>query len=157
MLGIFGREANEVYELAPDPIASEQLSQAFNERDIPGVRVYVIPIKGETTQGAFIILDTSNGYSGLSPLDNSDDVFIELLQDLTIRNREENLRISHVTVDYRDEEGNTTLAFTVNQKDVESYVDGLISRDEFFKMVHFDLLGTLQRLGVDEFLEESQP
>ncbi|MCJ7432066.1 MAG: hypothetical protein MUO77_01120 [Anaerolineales bacterium] len=157
MLGIFGREASEVYELSPDPIASEQLSQAFTERNIPGVRVYVIPIKGKTSQGAFIILDPSDGYSGLSPLEDSDDVFIELLQDLTLRNRDENLRISHVTVDYRDEEGNTTLAFTVNQEDVEAYADGLMSQDEFFKVVHFDLLGTIQRLGIDEFLEESQP
>lgn len=156
-LGIFGREASEVYELAPDLVASEQVSQAFARRNIPGVRVYVIPIKGETTQGAFIILDSSAGYSGLSPLDDSDDVFVGLLQDLSRRNREENLRISHVTVDYRDEEGNTMLAFTVDQEDVESYAAGSISRNEFFKLVQFDLLDTMKRLGIDELLDEVQP
>ena len=30
-LGIFGKEAKEVYELAPDPIASENISQVFSE------------------------------------------------------------------------------------------------------------------------------
>jgi hypothetical protein len=156
-LGIFGQKARQVYQLAPDPVASDQLAQAFTDRQIPGVRVYVIPIKGKPTQGAFIILDASKGYKGLNLLDENDEVFIELLRDLTHRNREENLRIEHVTVEYRDEEGNTMLAFTVNQEAVESYADGLISQSEFVKAVHFDLKDTIRRLGIDEFLEGSQP
>lgn len=156
-LGIFGSKARQVYQLAPDPIASQQLSQAFDDRQIAGVSVYVIPMKDKPYQGAFIVLDTSRGYSGLNPIDQNDDVFISLLQDLTRRNREQDLRIYHVTVDYRDEAGDTVLAFTVNQKDVESYASGAISQTDFFKLVHFDLLDTLQRLGVSEFLEESQP
>ena len=156
-LGIFGNKARQVYQLAPDPIASAQLSQVFTERNIPGVSVYVIPMKDKPYQGAFIILDVSKGYAGLNPTDENDQFFIELLQDLTRRNREEDLRLYHLTVDYRDETGNTLLAFTVNQKDVESYAGGLISQTEFFKSVHFDLVDTLQRLGVSEFLEESQP
>jgi len=156
-LGIFGMAASEVYELAPDPYASGQMSQAFEERNIPGVSVYVIPQKSKATQGAFIILDASKGYTGLSPLEGSDAVFVEILQDLVQRNRAENLRISHVTVDYRDENGDTVLAFTAQQEDVEAYADGVITQDEFFKVVHFDLLDTMRRLGVDEFLEEVQP
>lgn len=156
-LGIFGRDAKEVYEQSPDVVASEKLSQAFSERNIPGVEVYVIPIKGEPTQGAFIILDASKGYTGLSPLEDSSDVFVELLRDLTRRNRDENLRISHVTVEYRDEEGSSMLSFTVSQADVEKYANGQISQDEFFKAVHFNLVDTLRKMGVEELLEEYQP
>ena len=71
-----------------------------------------------------------------------DDVLIELLQDLTLRNRDENLRISHVTVDYRDEEGNTTLAFTVNQEDVEAYADG--NSNKLSKLLESPLLETFK-------------
>lgn len=156
-LGVFGRQAKDVYQLAPDPVASRQLSQAFADRDIAGVSVYVIPIMGEETQGAFIILDESNGYTGISPMDDSDEVFIDLLRDLTERNRKENLRISHLTVDYRDEQGNSLLSFTVDQDTVEQYANGLISQEEFFRVVHFDLVKTLRRMGVEELLEEVQP
>jgi hypothetical protein len=156
-LGVFGRQAKDVYQLAPDPVASEQLSQAFAERDIVGVSVYVIPIMGEATQGAFIILDESEGYTGLSPTDDSNEVFIDLLRDLTERNRKENLRISHLTVDYRDEQGESLLAFTVDQENVEQYADGLITKEEFFEFVHFDLVDTLRNMGADELLEEVQP
>jgi hypothetical protein len=156
-LGVIGRQAKDVYQLAPDPVASRQLSQAFADRDIAGVSVYVIPIMGEETQGAFIILDESNGYTGISPMDDSDEVFIDLLRDLTERNRKENLRISHLTVDYRDEQGNSLLSFTVDQDTVEQYANGLISQEEFFRVVHFDLVKTLRRMGVEELLEEVQP
>jgi hypothetical protein len=156
-LGVFGQEAEEVYEQAPDPFASAQLSQVFEERDIPGVRVYVIPIKDEPTQGAFIILDSSDGYTGLSPLADNDDVFIELLQDLTRRSRQENLQIAHVTIDFRDEQGDTAMAFTVQQSDVEAFADGESTQDEFFGKVHFDLLGTIQYLGIEEFLQGELP
>lgn len=156
-LGIFGRPAEVVYQLAPDPVASQQLNQVLIDRNIPGVRVFVIPMKGQTTQGAFVILDASKGYTGLSPLDDSSGVFLSLLQDLTLRNRQENLRITHVTVDYRDEQGISILSFTVDQADVEKYADGLISQEDFYQAVHLDFVETLRRMGVEEFLEESQP
>lgn len=156
-LGVFGQPAKYVYQFAPDPVASQKLNQVFTDRGIPGVRVFVIPLKGQPTQGAFVILDASKGYTGLSPLDDSAGVFLALLQDLTLRNRQENLRISHVTVDYRDEQGNSILSFTVDQADIEKYADGLISQDDFYKAVRFNLVETLRRMGVEEFLEESQP
>ena len=55
-LGIFGMEAEEAYEAAPDLAASESLTNTFSELGIAGVKVYVIPIKDAPTQGAFIIL-----------------------------------------------------------------------------------------------------
>ncbi len=155
-LGIFGKEAKEVYELAPDLAASSSLSGVFSDLNIPGVKVYVIPIKDQPKQGAFIILDTSAGYQSLSPLDAKDDSFKRILQDLTRRNRDENLRLAHVTVDYRDEEGKTAIAFTVNQNVIEDYADGRISQEEFFGLIEIDLLGTMQYLGIEGLLEEIQ-
>lgn len=155
-LGIFGKEAQEVYEAAPDLAASESLTNTFEKLGIPGVRVYVIPIKGEPTQGAFIILDGSAGYKGLDPLNEKDDMLLLILQDITLRNRTENLRLAHVTVDYRDENGDTATAFTVNYELAEEYADGLITQKGFFSQIEIDLIGTLQYLGIDGLLEEIQ-
>jgi len=155
-LGIFGKEATEVYEAAPDLAASESLTNTFSELGIPGVRVYVIPIKGQPTQGAFIILDASAGYQGMDPLNSNNNTFLVIMQDITARNRSENIRLAHVTIDYRDEEGNTATAFTADQELVERYADGLISQREFFAQIEIDAMHTLRYLGIDGFLEEIQ-
>ena len=155
-LGIFGPEAKEVYQYAPDQAASQSLTETFEELGIPGVRVYVLPIKGQSTQGAFIILDASAGYQGLDPLNEQDDIFLLVLQDITRRNRTEDLRLAHVTVDYRDEFGETATAFTADQELVEGYADGLITQKGFFAQIEIDLMGTLDYLGIDGLLEEIQ-
>ena len=155
-LGIFGPEAKEVYQYAPDQAASQSLTQSFGELGITGVKVYVLPIKGQPTQGAFIILDASAGYQGLDPLKAEDEMLLLLLQDITRRNRTENLRLAHVTVDYRDEYGDTATSFTVDQEVVENYADGLITQKGFFGQIEIDLIGTLQYLGIDGLLEEIQ-
>jgi hypothetical protein len=153
-LGIFGMEAKEVYEAAPDLAASQSLTNTFAELGIPGVKVYVIPIKGQPTQGAFIIMDVSAGYRGLDPLSEGDDMLLLVLQDITHRNRTENLRLAHITVDYRDEFGETATAFTADQALVEEYADGYISQREFFGQIEIDLMHTLQYLGIEGILEE---
>jgi hypothetical protein len=155
-LGIIGMDAEEVYEAAPDLAASESLTQSFSELGIPGVRVYVIPMKDQSTQGAFIILDASAGYRGLDPLNEKDDKLLLILQDITRRNRTENLRLAHVTVDFRDEYGETATAFTADQELVEEFADGLITQKEFFAQIEIDLIGTMQYLGIDGLLEEIQ-
>jgi hypothetical protein len=153
-LGIFGMDAKEVYEAAPDLAASRSLTETFTELGIPGVTVYVIPIKGQSTQGAFIIMDVSAGYRGLDPLSEGDDMLLLVLKDITRRNREENLRLAHITVDYRDEYGETATAFTADQALVEEYTDGFISQREFFAKIEIDFMHTLQYLGIDGILEE---
>ncbi len=155
-LGIFGEEAKEVYQFAPDQAASQSLTQTFTELGIPGVKVYVIPIKDQPTQGAFIILDASAGYVGMDPLDTEDDMLLLILQDITRRNRTENLRLAHVTVDYRDEFGETATAFTADQELVEEYADGLITQRGFFGQIEIDIMHTLRYLGIDGMLEEIQ-
>lgn len=155
-LGIFGDEAKEVYQYAPNQAASQSLTETFNELGITGVRVYVLPIKGQPTQGAFIILDASAGYQGLDPLNEQDEMLLLILQDITRRNRSENLRLDHVTVDFRDEYGETATAFTADQESVEEYADGLITQKGFFAQIEIDIMGTLQYLGIEGLMEEIQ-
>jgi len=156
-LGIFGMEAQEAYEAAPDLAASESLTNTFSELGIAGVRVYVIPIKGEPTQGAFIILDTSNGYQGLDPLnEGEDEMLLQVMREITLRDGLENLRLAHVTFEFRDEYGEPSTAFTVDQEYVEALATGEITQEEFFGKIEIDLLGTLEYMGIDGLLEEIQ-
>lgn len=117
----------------------------------------VLPISGEETQGAFIILDASKGYRGLGPMDKDDPIFLALLKDLVERNRSEALHLAHITVEYRDEKGESQFSFTVDQNVVEDYASGAISREEFYKSVHFNLVETFQRMGLQDLLKEEQP
>jgi hypothetical protein len=108
-------------------------------------------------KGAFIILDTSKGYTGLSPLDEGNEIFFDLLKDLVRRDQKENLRIAHLTVEYRDEQANPFFSFTVDEGTVEDYVSGLISEDEPYGLVDFNTMDAIKNLGLDELLNEVQP
>jgi hypothetical protein len=158
-LNLFGPEAEEVYAYAPNELAGRELEAIFTAREIPGVRVTVIPIKGENTHGAFITLDASAGYRGLSPLDDEDEVFREVMTEITRRDRALDLNLAHVTVEYRDEMGDSAAAFTAPQSLVEEYAAGTISHEEFFSGVEIDLLRSIDYLDLDigEILEEVQP
>lgn len=155
-LGIFGRNAEYVYQQSPDLVAAEKLNELIEARDIAGVSVYVIPIMDSEEKGAFIILDSSKGYTGLSPMDDDNEVFFDLLKDLVKRDHEENLRIAHMTVEYRDEQAVPLVSFTIEQGLVEKYVAGSISSDQFYGLVDFNTAETLRNLGLDELLNEVQ-
>jgi len=153
-LGIFGPPAEQVYAAAPNLAASAEISEIFEEQSIPGVRVYVIPIDGRSTQGAFIILDASRGYQGLNPTRSEDDTFLRVIQQINQRNQTENLRLEHVTVEYRDDVGEKVVGFTVPQDLVEDYASGRISRDDFFREIDIDILQVIEYYNLQELLEE---
>jgi hypothetical protein len=155
-LNLFGPDAEEVYSQAPDLEASRDVEDVFASLNIPGVRAYVIPLKDEPTQGAFVILDASQGYQGLYPQDAKDDHFQQVVQAISRVNREKGLRLSHVSLEYRDEAGEKATAFTAPQELIDQYADGVISQDEFFSQIEVDILSTIEYLDLDQLLEEIQ-
>lgn len=155
-LNLFGPGAEEVYGYAPNEAASQEVEEVFEEMGIPGVRVYVIPMKGKPTQGAFVILDASQGYRGLYPPTAEDDHFHQVVQQISRTNQEENLRLAHVTVEYRDENGKRATAFTAPQVLVERYAEGEITQEEFFSQIEIDILTTIEYLELEELLKEIQ-
>lgn len=155
-LNLFGPGAEEVYSQAPDLAASREVEQVFAGLGIPGVRVYVIPIKDQPTQGAFVILDASRGYRGLNPSDSEDDQFLKVVQQLSQANRDHNLRLTHVTVEYRDGAGERATAFTAPQVLIDELAAGAINQDQFFSQIEIDLLTTIQYLELEQLLEELQ-
>ena len=155
-LQIFGQSAESAYSGAPDPFASASVQGIFEGRQIAGVKVYVLPVQGKTNNQAFVILDASRGYAGLSPTSASDTVFAQVLSDLVGRNRSENLNLERVTIEYRDESGERAVAFTSSMENINAFVGGTMSRDQFFGQVHFDITDSIGYFGLDvgEVLQE---
>jgi hypothetical protein len=155
-VGVFGPPAEKVYSGAPDAYASAQIDALFSEMSVQGVRTYVIPVEGEQYQHAFIILDASAGYSGMNPLDSNDDVFDQVIFDLSHRNQTENLRIDRVAVEYRDEQGIRVIAFTASMQDIDAYTLGSMSKEVFIGSIYISMRDTLEHFGISELLQEMQ-
>ena len=156
-LGIFGQSAKQAYSGGRDPYASAQIQDVFQEHQIQGVDVYVMPVRGESYNQVFVYLDASKGYQGLSPAGGtSDEVFDQVLAEVVDRDRNEGLLLERFTLAYYDENGEKALAFTTPMSNVDDYVDGVIGKEEFFGNVYFDVMKTVQHYGLQDALQELQ-
>lgn len=156
--GIINPPAEVVYSGAPDRYASAQVEDILDQAAIDGVKVYVIPELGTDNQTAFIILDSSSGFDGFEDLDQTatetvvDDRVDDLLADLAARNQAENLRITRVAIDYRDENGDTFMTLTTTITEIEDYLAGRITQEEFHGQFGIGL-GDLVNQLLEEFNE----
>ncbi len=137
-VGLIGPPAEVRYGAAPDIYASEQLETTLNEFSIEGANVYVIPEQGTNNQTAFIILDSSQGFDGFTDMGagtSQSDVNSRVDQILAVmadKNQEQHLRISRVVINYRDENGETFMSMTTSMEEVEDYIAGRLTYDEFY-------------------------
>jgi hypothetical protein len=136
--GVIGQPAEVRYGAAPDQFASEQLQKTLDEFAIEGAKVYVIPEQGNSNQTAFIILDPSQGFDGFSDMEGQTsqaDVnsrVDDILAALVDKNEEYNLRITRVAINYLDENGDTFATMTTSMAEVEDYLAGRLSYEEFY-------------------------
>lgn len=134
-LGLFRTNAEELYSGAPDPFASQIVTQILLDAGVPGARAVVIPIKGSDGQIAVITLDTSAGFDGTGTVSGNEMLLMDVIQRMREDNRMEMLGIDRVSVDYRDESGQNLVAVTAPQESVEAYSQGQISREQLLKDV----------------------
>ena len=157
-VGLINPPAEVVYGGAPDRYASAQVEDTLRQAAIEGVKVYVIPEQGTNNQTAFIILDSSSGFDGFEDLDQTatepmvDGRVDDLLADLAARNQTENLRITRVAIDYRDENGDTFMTLTTTITEIEDYLAGRITQEEFHGQLGIGL-GDLLNQVIDEYNE----
>jgi hypothetical protein len=158
MTGLRGLPADVRYGGSPDIYASEQLQTTLDEFTIEGAEVYVIPEQGTNNQTAFIILDSSAGFTGFTdmPPDNSQvdvnnrvDGILAILVD---KNQAHDLRISRVVIDYRDENGENFMSLTTSMEELQDYVAGRLTYDEFYGGLGMDFGKVLTQFleGVNE-------
>lgn len=151
-VGLIGSPADVRYGAAPDVYASAQLEETLDEFAIEGAKVYVIPEQGTNRQTAFIILDSSAGFDGFTDMavDSSEndvnDRVDEILAVLVDKNQQYNLRISRVAINYRDENGETFINLTTSMEEVEDYIAGKISYEEFYGELGMDFGKILTQL-----------
>jgi hypothetical protein len=143
--------AQELYSGAPDLVAGQSVSDALVEAGVQGASVLVIPIQDSQGQIAIITLDESQGYAGFgSPASNNLQIVIG---NIVSANRARALHIEQLSIDYRDQTGESSLAFTTSMEKAEAFADGHITQQEFIGDVDFDLVDTLRYYGLDQLLE----
>ncbi len=134
-LGLFRTSAEELYSGAPDPYASQVVTQILIEAGVPGARAVVIPIQGSAGQIAVITLDTSAGFDGTGSASGNEMMLMDVLQRMREDNRMEMLGIERVSVDYRDESGGNLLAITAPQESLEAFSQGQLTRKQLLHKV----------------------
>jgi hypothetical protein len=154
--GLSNPPADVVFGAAPDSYASAQIEDVFDQSSLEGVKVYVIPEQGTKNQTAFIIFDPSSGFDGFTNLDQTASEAVvdrrvdDVLKALAARNQAENLRITRVAIDYRDENGETLTTMTTTMAEIEDYLDGEITQDEFYGQFGLGL-GDLIKQVLEEY------
>jgi len=143
--------ARDLYSAAPDPAASNDMSEALIESGVQGASVVVIPIKGSSGQIAIITLDESRGYTGFGA--QGADALKTVVGNIVDADRTGNYHIEQLSIDYRDTSGQSSLAFTTTMEQAQAYADDRISRGEFVGNVDFHLMDTLRYYGLDELLQ----
>ena len=138
-LGLFRTSAEELYSGAPDPYASQVLTQMLTEAGVPGARAVVIPIKGSDGQIAVITLDRSAGFDGTGSASGNEMMLMDVLQRMREDNQMEMLGIDRVSVDYRDENGGNLIAITAPQESLEAYAQGELSRKQVLEKLDIGL------------------
>lgn len=138
-LGLRRTDAERLYSGAPDPHASQVVTQILIDAGVPGARAVVIPIQGSDGQIAVITLDRAAGFDGTGTASGNEMQLSDILQRMREDNRMEGLGIERVTVDYRDQSGDNLVAITAPQESLEAYSEGKLSRQSLLQQVNVGL------------------
>lgn len=145
--------ARQLYSGAPDIQAGKDVSKALIESGVQGASVLVIPISGTDGQIAILTLDESKGFEGFS---GGGDNMQLAVRNIVEADRDGNYHIERISIDYRDQSGQSSLAFTTTMDSAAAYADGQISRQDFMGDVDFNLMDSLRYFGLDQALQEMQ-
>ncbi len=143
--------ARDLYSGAPDLVAGQSVSDALVDAGVQGASVIVIPITDSPGQIAIITLDESRGYTGFSSAASNNLQLV--VGNIVSANRTRNLHIEQLSIDYRDQTGESSLAFTTTIDKAEAFADGQITQQEFVGAIDFNLADTLRHYGLDQILE----
>lgn len=153
-VGLMEPSAEELFAGSRDPLATEAVNDLLVEKGIKGVEAMVIPIAGSDGQLAVFTVETTASAGGMTTAAEAQIFLMNTLRQLAETNRENDLNIEHVAVDYLDESGENLLAFTVPQSTVDAYADGTISRRQFLSEVEIDFSNLISAEELQRLIEE---
>jgi len=143
---VIGPSPDDLAGDAPDPVASAALTLMLNESGLEGARALVFPIRGSDQQFAYIILDDAAGFACAECVEGSEQAFHAAVTGLSEANREGDLRLGVVAMEYRDESGATLFSVATSQDNVEAYASGAIGKEQFLSSADADLSSLLAQI-----------
>ena len=153
-VGLMSPSAEELFAGSKDPLATEAVNNMLSTAGIEGVEAMVIPIAGTEGQLALFTVDANVSAGGLTTQAEAEIFLTDTLRQLASTNRDNNLGIEHVAIDYLGESGENLLAFTTPQSAVEAYADGTITRREFLSQVEVDFSNIISAEELRQLIEE---
>lgn len=154
--GVLGLSAEERYSGAADPVGTALVSEVLDEAGFEGVDVVVIPEKGGEGQIAVITLNDSSRLGGVDQTASGEEQFMSLVQDYSRANREGDLKIDTVAVDYQGENGESLVSLGVPQGAVDAYAAGTITRREFVQQVEIDFSNLISPAELQQLIAEME-
>jgi hypothetical protein len=142
---VLGPSPDDLAGGAPDPVASAALTLTLNEAGLEGARALVFPIRGSDQQFAYIVLDDAAGFAGADTVAGNEQAFVSAIEGLSEANREGDLNLGVVAMEYRDESGATLFSVAASQENVEAYASGAIGKEQFLKGADADLSSLLSQ------------
>ena len=132
-LGLVKSPAQELLSGTPDRAAASALKEELVKSgfDARGLDVYVLPIKGEQGNIAYIGLDSSKGFRFGET--KSGDPITDLMKRLGASDTAEESRIQRIAVDYKGSDGESVVTLTASTESVSGLADGKVSPEQFLK------------------------
>jgi hypothetical protein len=155
-VGIFGPGPEERFSGAADPVGTEMVAEVLDDAGFEGVDVVVMPVQGSQGQVAILTLTESSRLGSIESTASGEEQFISLVQDFSRANREGDLRIETVALDFQGEDGQSLVSVGVAQQAVDAYAAGEISRREFVRQVEIDFSNLISAAELQQLIAEME-
>lgn len=155
-VGIFGPGPEERFSGAADPVGTDMVAEVLDEAGFEGVEVVVMPVQGGKGQVAILTLNESSRLGAIDSSASGEEQFMSLVQDFSRANREGDLRIETVALDFQGENGQSLVSAGVPQEAVDAYAAGKISRREFVQQVEIDFSNLISAAELQRLIAEME-
>ena len=158
-LGLRESPADELLSGAPDRQAAAAVLEGLHQAEINtrGMSIQVLSMKGTSDKLAIAVIDRSQGFV----LGQSGDAgaALERLQDMIAGDTLDELGITRVAIESRDQKGRFVAAVTVKREDLKAMANGEMDPEDFVKAVDarinpLRLMGRLRELAPDLLEQE---
>ncbi len=155
-VGIFGPGPEERFSGAADPVGTEMVAQVLDDAGFEGVDVVVMPVQGSQGQVAILTLTEASRLGSIESTASGEEQFLSLVQGFSRANREGDLRIQTVALDYQGEDGQSLISVAVAQGAVDAYAAGKISRREFVRQVEVNFSNLISAAELQQLIAEME-
>jgi hypothetical protein len=155
-VGIFGPGPEERFSGAADPVGTQMVTEVLDDAGFEGVDVVVMPVQGSKGQIALFTLSESSRLGSIDSTASGEEQFLSLVQEFSRANREGDLKIETVALDFQGENGQSLVSAGVPQEAVDAYATGKIGRREFVQQVEIDFSNVISAAELQRLIAEME-